>query len=165
MPTPGVPYRVRGRPTSGPNSQPITPLNINSDVTNTVSITGSINVSSLYPTGATPMISASGNVANATGSASLNGFASATTYLSGFEVTGAGATAGNPVIVTVTGLSATLSYIYTAVAGTQSPNASLVMAFNPPLPASAVSTAIVVSCPPLGAGSTHNAVVARGFRV
>src|SRR5690348_12706930 len=42
MPTPGVPFRVRGRPTSGPNSQPMIPRDINATVSNTVSVTGSV---------------------------------------------------------------------------------------------------------------------------
>lgn len=165
------PYRARQRASTVPNTAPMVPMDVG--ISNTVSVTGSVTSSitgsvtlgSLYPAGSTPMISASGNVANATASATLNGFASATTYVSGFEVTGAGATAGLPVVVTVTGLSATLSYIYSAAVGALVENTPLLVAFSPPLPASTVSTAIVVSCPPLGTGNTNNAVVIRGFRV
>lgn len=39
---PGIPYRVRGRPTSGPNSQPMVPRDVVADVSNTVSVTGSV---------------------------------------------------------------------------------------------------------------------------
>lgn len=40
MPTPGVPFRVRGRQTSGPNSQPMIPRDL--AIGNTVSVTGSV---------------------------------------------------------------------------------------------------------------------------
>lgn len=43
MPTPGVPYRVRGRPTSGPNNATMVPTTIGvSRVNSTVSVTGSV---------------------------------------------------------------------------------------------------------------------------
>lgn len=131
----------------------------------TQTVSGTINFASLYPATATSVISASGNVANATASATLAGVAAKTTYISGFEVTGAGATVGLPVVVTVTGLTTTLSYIYSAIAGALLANTPLLVAFSPPLPASGVSTSIVVSCPPLGLGNTNNAVVARGYQV
>jgi hypothetical protein len=35
--------------------------------------------------------------------------------------------------------------------------------FCPPIPASAVNTAIAVACPALGAGNTNNTVNAYGF--
>ena len=81
-------------------------------------------------------------------------------------MTGAGATAGLPVIVTVTGtITGTLSYIYVAIAGALLVNRPMHVSFNPPIPASAVNTAIVVSCPTLGAGNTHNAAVAHGYQL
>jgi hypothetical protein len=86
--------------------------------------------------------------------------------LSGFEVTGSGATAGLPVSVTVTGVSGgTLTYTYTAAAGVLVANQPLIVEFNPPLPASALNTNIVVSCPSLGAGNTNNTVNAHGFNL
>jgi hypothetical protein len=85
-------------------------------------------------------------------------------YISGFEITGAGATAGLPVTVTVAGLlGGTRSYTYTFVAGALLPNQPLIVTFSPPLPASAVNTPIVVTCPASGAGGTNNTTVAHGF--
>jgi hypothetical protein len=118
------------------------------------------------PYGALPLNASSGNVAAAIANATLAAVASKTAYLTGFEVTGAGATAGLPVLVTVTGLlGGTLTYIYTAIAGVLLANQPLIVEFNPPLPASAQNTNIVVSCPSLGAGNTNNTVNAHGFNL
>jgi hypothetical protein len=112
----------------------------------------------------TPLIAGSGNVANASAAATLTGGTTTTVYLAGFEVTGAGSTAGLPVTVTVAGLlGGTRSYTYSFVAGVLVANTPLIVAFDPPLPASAVNTAIVVTCPAGGAGNTNNTVVAHGF--
>lgn len=117
-----------------------------------------------YPAGATPTTASSGNVAAATATATLAAAAGKFTYITGFEVTGSGATAGLPVTVTVTGLpGGTASYTYTAAAGVLVANQPLVVTFSPAMPSSAVNTAIVVSCPTLGAGATNNTVVATGY--
>lgn len=121
-------------------------------------------VGSPYPEGSTALIAGSGNVANASGVATLTGTATTTVYISGFEITGAGATAASVATVTVAGLlGGTQSYTYTFVAGAALANAPLVVSFVPPLPASAVNTAIVVTCPAGGAGALKNTVVAHGF--
>jgi hypothetical protein len=113
---------------------------------------------------ATPLIAGSGNVANASAAATLTGTATTTVYISGFEVTGAGATAAAVATVTVAGLlGGTRSYTYTFPAGATVACTPLIVAFDPPLPASAVNTAIVVTCPASGAGGTNNTVVAHGF--
>lgn len=120
---------------------------------------------SRYPSGATALIGGSGNVANASAVGTLTPSATTTAFIAGFEITGAGATVGLPVVVTVSGLlGGTRSYIYTAAAGALLPNSPLLVAFDPPLPASAINTAIVVTCPALGAGNTNNAVVAHGYQ-
>jgi len=113
---------------------------------------------------ATPLIAGSGNVAAASAAATLTGTASTTVYISGFEVTGSGSTAGLPVTVTVAGLlGGTRSYTYTFETGATVGNKPLIVAYEPPLPASGVNTAIVVTCPSGGAGNTNNTVVAHGF--
>lgn len=116
-----------------------------------------------YQEGATALIAGSGNVANASAAATLTPTATTTAYISGFEVTGSGSTTGLPVTVTVAGLlGGTRSYTYSFVAGVLVANAPLIVAFFPPLPASVVNTAIVVTCPAGGAGNTNNTVVAHG---
>jgi len=136
----------------------------------TVTITGIDKPVSLsqdassYPVAATPLIAGSGNVANASAAATLTPAATTTAYISGFEVTGSGATAALPVTVTVAGLlGGTRHYTYSFAAGALVGNSPLIVQFCPPLPASAVNTAIVVTCPASGAGGTNNTVVAHGF--
>lgn len=119
-----------------------------------------------YPVGATPITNSSGNVANASAVATLSGVANKTTYIAGFQVTGSGATLGLPVTVTVAGLiSGTNSYTYCAIAGVLLGNTPLIVKFDPPVPASAVNTAIVVTCPALGSGNTNNTVSAQGYQL
>ena len=114
----------------------------------------------------TALTAGSGNVANASAVATLTGTATTTVYISGFEVTGGGATAGALVTVTVAGLiGGTRSFTYAAATCAAVGNASLIVPFFPPIPASAVNTPIVVTCPALGAGNTNNTVVAHGFYV
>jgi hypothetical protein len=122
--------------------------------------------SSDYPAGANVFSSSSGNKANATATATLSGAVGKTTYVSGFEVTGSGATTALVVIVTMTGINGgTQSYIYSAVAGVLVENTPLIVEFSKPLPASATNTAISVSCPALGAGSTNNVVNIHGYQL
>jgi hypothetical protein len=122
------------------------------------------NVGSPYIEGSTALIAGSGNVANASAAATLTGTATTTVYISGFEVTGAGATAASVATVTVAGLlGGTRHYTYTFPAGATVACTPLLVRFDPPLPASAVNTAIVVTCPASGAGGTNNTVVAHGF--
>lgn len=116
------------------------------------------------PPGAAAAADSSGNAANAVAAATLPAVAAQTNYLAGFAVSGAGATAGAAVTVTVTGVTGgPLSYTYVFATGAAVGNAPLVVDFDPPLRASAVNTEIVVSCPAGGAGNTHNAVSAHGY--
>lgn len=108
--------------------------------------------------------------ASATGAASaitatLAAAAGKWTYITGFEVTGAGATAPSVVAVTVTGLlGGTRNYYISIPAGAAVGVQPLVVFFDPPLPASAVNTAIVVNVASFGAGNTSTAVAASGIR-
>jgi|SRR5882757_8662826 len=107
----------------------------------------------------------SGNVAAAVATATLTGAATKTVYITGFEVTGAGAVAGIAVTVTVTGVAGgTLSFTYTAATGVAVGNFPLIIEFPQPIAASAVNTPIAVSCPSLGTGNTNNTVVAHGYQ-
>lgn len=111
-------------------------------------------------------IVSSGNVAAATASATIPAVAGKTTYISGFSITGAGATTGAVVNPTVTNLAGgTATFTYTAATGATVGNNPLIVDFDPDLPASAVNTAIVVSCPSLGAGNTNNTVSAWGYQI
>jgi len=134
---------------------------------NTANTTAWLQVlGSSYPSGATPITAASGNVANASAVAALAGVSAKTTYITGFEVTGSGSTAGAVVVVTVTGtVTGTLSYIYVGTIGALLANTPLIVAFPKEIPASAVNTAIAVTVPALGTGNTNSAVVAHGYQL
>lgn len=111
------------------------------------------------------VVATSGDVANASAVATLAGAAGKTTYITGFIITGSGATAGLPVVVTVAGLlGGTVSFIYTAAAGVLVGNTPLNVIFPVPVPASTTNTAIVVTCPALGTGAAHNIVTAFGYQ-
>ena len=119
-----------------------------------------------YPVGTTPVTSSSGNVANAAAIATLPAVAGKTTYITGFEITGAGATAAVVVGVTVVGvISGTMTFTYAAVAGAALLNTPMLVEFPAPIPASSVNTAIVVTVPALGVGNTNSAVVAHGYQI
>jgi hypothetical protein len=119
------------------------------------------------PIPGTPLAASSGNVANATAAATLPAASNQVTYITGFEVTGAGITAlGSVTTCTVTGIvGGTLSYTYTAVIGALLANPPLIIQYTTPIPASGPGVAIVVSCPALGAGNTNNTVNAHGFQL
>jgi hypothetical protein len=106
----------------------------------------------------------SGNVANATATATMPAVTSKTNNITGFEITAGGATAGAVVNCTLTGLlGGTLSYAFTAPLGAAVAALPVVINFNPGFPASAPNTAVVLSCPALGAGNTNAAVNIRGY--
>lgn len=118
------------------------------------------------PSGSTMVTASSGNVAAAVAAATLTGAVGKTTYITGFSVTGSGATVGLPVSVTVTGLlGGTATFTYTAATGATLANTPLVEKFVPPMPSSTTNTSIVVSCPSLGAGNTNNTTVVTGYTI
>lgn len=117
------------------------------------------------PAGSTPINASSGDVANATATATLAAAAGQFTYLSGFVITGAGATGASVVTATVAGVTGgPLSYDIAVPAGAAVGITPLMVTFTTPVRSSAVNTAIVVSAPPFGAGNLHAAVSATGFQ-
>lgn len=119
-----------------------------------------------YPPGATPITAASGNKAAATANVSLPASSTQFTYITGFEVTGAGATAASVITITVTGVvTGTLTYVLTIPAGVTTAVSPLIVQFPVPIPSSAVNTAIVVNVPSFGSGNTNAATVAHGFQL
>lgn len=116
-----------------------------------------------------PVAATSGNVAAAVANAVLPASPGKMTYITGFQVTGAGATAPTVVDVTVGNLgvptATILHYELTAATGVTVTNEPLFVTFDTPLPATGLNTTITVSCPSLGAGNTNNCVNAIGFQV
>ena len=116
------------------------------------------------PPGATQVTATSGNAANATATATIAAVSGRTNYLTGFDVTGSGATAGLPAVVTVSNLTGgTITYTYTFAAGALVGNAPLSVRFPHPIPATGQNTAITVACGASGAGGTNNVVTAYGY--
>lgn len=117
-----------------------------------------------YPTGATAITGASGNVANANAVATLTGAVSKTTYITGFNCSGAGATAAAVKTITVTGtITGTLSYTFTFPAGATAAATPIDVQFPTPVPSSTTNTNIVVTLPAAGTGNTNATCVASGF--
>lgn len=111
-----------------------------------------------------PISASSGNVAAAAATATLTSAAGKMMYITGFAVTGSGATAASVIQVTVTGVvGGTQTYIMTIPAGATTAVTPLIVNFPLPLAASGFNTNIVVSAPSFGAGNTNAAVVAYGI--
>ena len=97
--------------------------------------------------------------------ATLTASAGKTTYLTGFTITGSGASAGSIVVATVTGvIGAPLSYDLIIPAGVSGLVVSVNVQFSYPVAATGTNVAIVVNVPSFGAGNTNAAVVATGFQ-
>lgn len=113
-----------------------------------------------------PLAVTSGSVANASAVATLAAAASKTTYITGFVVTGLGATAVGSVTATLalSGVSETLDYVVPVPAGVTVGLTPLVVNFPFPLSSGAVNSTIVVTVPALGAGNTSCAVSATGYQ-
>jgi hypothetical protein len=115
------------------------------------------------PPGATPVSSSSGNVANATATATLTGTAGRWTYVCGVSFTPGFATAGAAVTATITNTpGGTLTFTVSTTPNTAGPP-PIVIPFTPCLQANSTGNNIVVSMPALGAGNTNASVSAWGF--
>lgn len=89
-----------------------------------------------------------------------------TNFITGFEVTGGGATAASVIAVTVTGtIGGTLNYRLAVTAGATLATGPLLVVFPNPIPASAVNTAITLNVPSFGAGNTDAAATIHGFKL
>jgi len=125
---------------------------------------GRFALSPVVTSPSTSVQASSGNVAAGTAAAALPSVTGKTNYLAGFQINAGGATAGACVSATITGLlGGTATYAYCSVTGAGLPSPPLVVSFNPPIPASAVTTAITLSVPSLGAGNTNTSANVQGF--
>jgi hypothetical protein len=121
--------------------------------------------STITTDGTTAVQASSGNVANANAIATLPAQAGHFTYISGFTATASGSTSALAVTLTITNVGTTMNYTFVFPAGVGVPAQPLTVNFNPPIPASAVNTTIVVTLPPGGAGNTNASVTAWGFQL
>lgn len=130
-----------------------------------MSATGGQGPAVTIETGLVTDVSAtSGQVANGAAVAAIPGAVGKTSFITGFEVTSDGATAAAVVDLTVSLGAVVLHYTYTAVAGATTQDATLIVSFPRPLPATAANTAITVTLPALGVGSTNAAVNVHGYQ-
>jgi hypothetical protein len=105
---------------------------------------------------------ASGNVANAPAITTLAA-SKLNLYVTGFEITGAGATAAGCVNATLTGLvGGTQTYTFCAPAGPSVGITPLLVQFTSPIPSN-FNTPVVLTLPALGAGNTNAAVNLHGY--
>ena len=89
-----------------------------------------------------------------------------TNFLTGFEVTGGGATGALAIDATITGLlEGTLHFGISVPAGAGLSIAPLLVEFARPRPASAPNTAIVLTVPSFGAGNTIASAAIHGYRL
>lgn len=119
----------------------------------------------LNATGAndTPFVLSSGNVANAQAQVTMPAVEGKIAHLVGIRVEGLGATAGSTKTATVAGVAGGLAYPVVVQAGAAVANAPLDEEYPVPMPAADDETAIVLTCPALGAGNTHNQAILFGF--
>lgn len=114
-------------------------------------------------TSQTALTGSSSGAAQANNS-TLTGAASKYTYISGFAVTGTGATAQSVLDITITGVvTGTMHFALNIPAGATTAITPLVVSFGQPIQSSAVNTNIVVNVPSFGAGNTNAASSAWGF--
>jgi hypothetical protein len=108
---------------------------------------------------------------SATGGAQANnvtlaGVTGKTTYITGFVVSGGGATGASIISVTLTGtITGTMNFSLPIPAGATAAVTPLVVVFNTPIPASATNTAIVLNVPSFGSGNTAASACAYGFQL
>jgi len=115
--------------------------------------------------GVTYLGASSANAAAANNVTLPAGGAGTVVYVTGFEITGDGATAGSIITVTLTGvIGGTKTYFLTIPAGVGVDIGRLFVTFPyPGLPANAANTAITLNVPSFGAGNTNAAVNIEGY--
>jgi hypothetical protein len=112
----------------------------------------------------TPVSASSTGAAGAI-SATLTHATGKTTYLTGFTVTGSGATAASVITVTLAGCAGgTMSFVMAIPAGVTAAVQPLSVSFNPALAAATPSSDIVLSVPTLGPGNTNIAASLWGYQ-
>lgn len=130
-----------------------------------MSTSGGAQTVTPVPTGpGTPVHTTSGVVANAAANAAIGAAAGKTSYLTGFEVTGLGATAGITVTATINNGAVVANYTIAVPAGATTAITPLTVELPTPIPGAAVNTAVTVSVPAFGAGNTNVTVNAHGYQ-
>ena len=111
------------------------------------------------------VVSAASTASPATVTASMPAITSGTNYLDGLILSGTGANATSVVQVQISGISTPVIPIYVAVpSGANTAITPLHIEFPHPIPASAPSTAITVTVPSFGTGSTGVGLFVYGHK-
>lgn len=120
-----------------------------------------------YSYGATPITASSGIVAASSSTQTLPGVAGKTTYMTGFEITGAGATAASVISVSVflQGAAQTLYYALVIPAGVTTSITPLIVEFPIPVSSGAANSVIQVIMPSFGTGNTAACLTVHGFQL
>jgi hypothetical protein len=104
----------------------------------------------------TSIYDSTGSLAAMPGTATLPAVPGATNQLSGFSITGGGATAASIVQGTITGLGIKpLTFDIAVPAGATAGISPVVVNFTNPIPASGPNVPIVLNLPSFGAGNTN----------
>lgn len=150
-----MPQNFAARTALNPNGGGVGFLNLDAD--------GRLLVSTETSVASGTVAAFSANEADAVAVAILPAVAGKTNSLSGFMLSGTGATAAGTVVATITGLQGgTLSVPVAVPAGVDAQVGPITVNLTQPIPASAADTAIEISLPALGAGSTNAAVAIWG---
>jgi len=140
-------------------------LNVN-DATVVSAINGAALTSLQLHILGTPETADSGNVANATATATLAAASGKTTYITDFMCTASGATSAKVVTVTLTGvITGTKNFTFVFPAGVTTAATPLVFTPPQPIPASATNTTIAVTMPSSGSGGTNATCTADGLQL
>jgi hypothetical protein len=120
-----------------------------------------------YPAGAVPVTASSGAVANASSTLNLPGVAGKTTYMTGLEVTGLGATAAGSVTVSIylAGSALTLYFVVPIPAGVTTGISPLIVQFPTPISAGGANAVIQTTMPAFGSGNTAACLNVHGFQL
>lgn len=111
----------------------------------------------------TALNASSGSVAASAAVATLAASALKLNSLSGIHVSGGGATGATTVLATITGLvGGTMTVVIPVAAGANVAITPVNIQFNPPIPASAINTPIVLTVPSFGVGNLNAAANAWG---
>jgi len=113
---------------------------------------------------ANAIVTASAAAAAAAMAPVLPAVAGQTNFVTGFQITGGGATAASVIVVTLTGLiGGTRTYDIAVPAGVTLGITPLVVEFSEPIPATGPNVAITLNVPSFGAGNTNAAATLEGF--
>ena len=95
--------------------------------------------------------------------AALPAVASKTNYLTGFAISGGGATSASVVRATITGIGVTWGVDIAVPAGADLGIVPIIVTLPAPIPASAVNTAITLTVPSFGSGNTDVSIAIFGY--